>query len=116
MELKWWLQALDTWNRRDVCHKPVQVQLVTDASHLGWGGACCGEIASGSWNNRVWRLPSNQRELLAILLAIDAFRKLLENKNVQIVTDNISAMAYINHKGGPVWSTADDEIALDISI
>lgn len=101
-ELSWWLRALDHWNKREICTKPVEVQLVTDASHLGWGALCNGQVASGDWNQRVSHLPSNQRELLAILMAIHAFRKLLVNKHIQILTDNISAMAYINHKGGPV--------------
>ena len=38
--------------------------------------------------------------MMAILKAIHALGRLVNNKALQIVTDNISAMANINHMGG----------------
>ena len=36
-ELEWWLHSVDQWNERLICSEQVQGQIVTDASHLGWG-------------------------------------------------------------------------------
>lgn len=103
-EFNWWLHSVDTWNSREICTEVVQAQIVTDASHLGWGAVCEGHIASGDWNKRISFQSSNEREMLAILVALKAFRPLLLGKRVQVLTDNISAMAYINHMGGPSQS------------
>lgn len=100
-ELKWWLTAVNHWNSREVCTRPVEIQVITDASHLGWGAVCNGKIASGDWNKRVSCASSNYREMMAILLAIISFRTILKNKSVQILSDNITSIAYVNHKGGP---------------
>lgn len=55
---------------------------------------------------------------MAILLAIISFWAILKNKSVQILSDNITSIAYINHKGRPcpklsqiatsVWTEAFD--------
>ena len=100
-ELEWWLDSVDQWNERLICSEQVQGQIVTDASHLGWGAVYDGQVASGDWNVRVSFLSSNEREMLAILMALKAFSSLIRGKNIQVLTDNISAMAYVNHKGGP---------------
>lgn len=99
-EYNWWLHSVDTWHSQEICTEVVQAQIVTDASHLGWGAVCEGHIASGDWNKRISFQSSNEREMLAILMALKAFRSLLLGKRVQVLTDNISAMAYINHMGG----------------
>lgn len=100
-ELEWWLNSVNYWNSKEICTESIQAQVITDASHLGWGAVYNGNIASGDWNRRVSCLSSNEREMLAILMAIKAFASRLSGLTVQILTDNISAMAYINHQGGP---------------
>ena len=47
-------------------------------------------------------MSSNEREMLAILMALKAFSSLIREKNIQVLTDNISAMAYVNHNYGEV--------------
>lgn len=61
-ELKWWLESVDYWNNKVICPKSVQGQIVTDASHLGWGAIYKGHVASGVWNKRMSYLSSNERE------------------------------------------------------
>lgn len=111
-ELEWWLNAIDEWNFREVRPRPIDVQLETDASHLGWG-ARIGELeAKGDWNKRVACQSSNYRELLAILLALIAFKSVLKGLHVQILSDNVTAGAYINNKGGPVPSLSQVAVAV----
>ena len=117
-ELLWWIEAVDEWNYRVIKPEHVDVQLLTDASSFGWGAKLDEFEAKGDWNSRVSCQSSNYRELLAILLAILAFKEKLKDKHVQILTDNVTASAYINHKGGPsaqltdlavsVWAVAEE--------
>ena len=120
-DLTWWYHALESWNGRPIKTKPVEAQLVTDASQTGWGGVLNGKQAADYWDKQIARMPSNYRELLAILLAIKAFEHDLKGKTVQVLS--VAAVAYINHLGGPspsltalasaVWITAYElEIAL----
>ena len=57
-------------------------------------------IASGDWNKRVSCVSTNYRDMIAILLAIIPFRRILKSKSVQIMSDNITSIAYVNHKVG----------------
>ena len=111
-KLEWWLHSVDQWNERYICSEQVQGQIVTDASHLGWGAVYDAQVTSRDWNVRVSFLSSNEREMLAILMALKAFSSLIRGKNNQVLTDNISAMAYVNHNGGP--SPALSKLAMAI--
>ena len=82
-DLTWWYHALESWNGRPIKTKPVEAQLVTDASQTGWGEVLNGKQAAGYWDKQIARMPSNYRELLAILLAIKAFEHDLKGKTVQ---------------------------------
>jgi hypothetical protein len=101
-ELIWWLEAIDQFNFKEIKPQPVQVQLTTDASKTSWGAKLGVHEARGDWNNRVSCQSSNYREILAIFLALLAFRKQLHGLHVQILTDNVTAMAYVINKGGPI--------------
>lgn len=98
-DLEWWKNAVQSWNGNPIVLGPVDVTMETDASQTGWGAICEGQEAAGFWNRRVAMMPSNYREMMAILLAIKSFKN-LENKTVRVYTDNITAAAYVNHLGG----------------
>ncbi|KAF7245960.1 Enzymatic polyprotein [Varanus komodoensis] len=74
--------------------------LYTDASLLGWGAACLGLRVQGTWNRREARKHINFLELLAIFNALKAFETVLCRQIVQIASDNIVAVFYINKQGG----------------
>ena len=100
-ELKWWLEAIDEFNYREVKLCPIDVSLEVDASALGWG-ACIGDkLAKGDFCDKLSRASSNCRELSAVYLSLLAFKKVIQNKHVLILSDNITAIAYIRNKGGP---------------
>jgi len=100
-DLTWWHAALDAWNGRAVRNPAIDAQLTTDASSIGWGATCGTQEAQGLWNAEVSQKSSNYRELKAIFLALRSFLPKLRNKTVQVLTDNITATAYINFQGGP---------------
>ena len=98
-DLQWWLEALDGWNGCHVKPKVIDMQITTDASSSGWG-AFTGDLqAAGFWNKRMSFKPSNYREMMAILLALKSFKHMTKNKVVHILSDNITAIANINHLG-----------------
>ena len=37
-DLRWWQNAVQFWNGKSICHRPISAQVITDASHLAWGG------------------------------------------------------------------------------
>ena len=115
-DLAWWVEAVTFWNGRSICHRPIEAQVITDASHLAWGAVLGTKHAGGDWDIATSRRSSNYRELLAILLALQSFQSDIRGKSIQIFSDNVTALAYIQHKGGPsapltelaraIWSLA----------
>lgn len=100
-DLVWWLSAIKSWNGRPVVKNTIDKQIFTDASSSGWGAVCEGQEASGLWSVQMSYQHSNARELMAVLMALKSFKNSLQNKNVQIMSDNIVTVAYVNHLGGP---------------
>lgn len=79
--------------------KPV-VTLVTDASRLGWGGYLGSHEASGRWDRDHQSLHINVLELKAVLLCLECFESHVEGKAVLVLSDNVTAVHYINKQGG----------------
>ena len=113
-DLKWWFESLSQWNGVIVECKPIDCQLVTDASSIAWGAWTGSQKAQGFWNNRVAYSSSNYRELLAVYMGLMSFRRILRNKHVQILSDNITVVAFVNKFGGA--STELDCLARDIHL
>lgn len=135
-DLRWWYTAVNNWNGAPLGQKAVQAQVETDASSRGWGAVLRSkEIqqeqkaihtttqtlnleASGLWTGEVSFQHSNYRELLAILMGLLSFKELLKGLHVQILSDNITSVAYVNQLGGPsvqmsnlmttIWQTAQE--------
>ena len=99
-DLHWWLDALSSWNGAPLRRKDPLFREETDASGTGWGGAWGERAASGTWTKDVSFQPSNFRELLAILKTILSYLEDLKGKSVQILSDNVTAVAYVNKLGG----------------
>lgn len=99
-DLCWWLTALKTWNKAPLRIIVPDLQIETDASGSGWGAICGNAEASGIWSAEMSMMPSNYRELMAVHMAVLSFKDLLKDKCVQVLTDNITTVAYLNHLGG----------------
>ena len=101
-DLNWWLHAFKDWNGRVVKQNVIEEQIFTDASAIGWGAHLQNRKASGHWNYQLFKKNSNYRELMTVRLALLSFARYIQGKRVQIVSDNITTVAYLNHLGGPV--------------
>ena len=79
------------------------ITLVTDASLTGWGAALIlrEEVvqAQGIWNIEEKQLHINNLEYLAIIKALTEFSSTLRNKQVFIMSDNITTIATLKRMG-----------------
>lgn len=100
LSLDWWTQP-----QRLSGGKPFPphhwIVLSTDASLRGWGGVLNQASVQGLWNQEERSLPINLLELRAIRCSLESLTHLLLGKAVRIQSDNVTAVAYINHQGAP---------------
>ena len=107
-DLRWWCSALNSdWNQKPIIKRPVELQMFTDASSTGWGAWLLKYRAAGFWNSRLSSMSSNYRELSAVLMGLHSFLPLLRGRSLEIVSDNISTVAYLNHLGGSYMDLAN---------
>ena len=98
-ELHWWLKHFKNANQslQDI---PVDCTIQTYASEQGWGATDRNTPTGGRWSS-LEKNHVNVLELKAILLALKSyFRHNCNVKHVHILTNNITALAYINNMGG----------------
>ncbi|XP_073441685.1 uncharacterized protein [Dendrobates tinctorius] len=97
--LRWWLDRANLLTGTS-WQKPVSDVIMTDASSSGWGAHLRGQVAQGPWGHLEQNASSNLRELRAVNRALRIFMPTLEGRNVRIMLDNSTTVAYINHQGG----------------
>lgn len=84
---------MDILNYKEICSEGIQSQ-ITDTSHLRWTRTRSLPVCSLS-------IVEREKKMLAILMTIKASAQLLKELTVQVLTENISFIAFINHLGGP---------------
>ncbi len=94
------MNVASTWNGAHLLPAQVDIQVWSDASQTGWGGWTGHHLASGTWPPEVSAQPSNYRELLAIHKVLQSLDPILQGHTVQVLCDNVTAVAYLNHLGG----------------
>ena len=115
-DLSWWLTALRGWNGAPLINRTIDVQIETDASGKGSGGVLLDKEVAGLWSRAVRYEHSNYKELFAVHMTLRSFITLIENKRIQVLSDNVTTMAYISRLDEPrekltnlmstVWSFA----------
>ena len=98
--LDWWRDRQNLMAGSPLHPLQHEVEIFTDASHEGWGAHCGQSLTRGSWppSHEGWHI--NILEMKAVLLALQKFLPLVENKRVLISSDNTSVVSYINKQGG----------------
>ena len=99
-DLNWWLVTLRNWNGAPSRNCSIDIQIGTDASGKGWGGVLQDKEAAGNWEKSVRYEHSNYKELLVVYLTLQSFVSFWEGKCVQVLSDNLTMVAYINRLGG----------------
>lgn len=98
----WWKNAFDKWNG---CHlrilpKPIDTQLMTNDPQVGLGAILNDMEAQEFWDSVIGIKLSNHWEMWPVFMVLVAFRDHVSGETVQVVSDNISTLAYLNHMGG----------------
>lgn len=114
-EIRWWLENIRLKNGKRIRPQNISFTCQTDASKLGWA---CVDVSSGSVANGRWLICEqsfaiNYLELLAVFNGIKALYDSFKSCHLQVFSDNVTAVAYINDMGG-MSSPSLDSLAIDI--
>ncbi|KAJ1196926.1 hypothetical protein NDU88_000789 [Pleurodeles waltl] len=100
VDLQWWAAIDNLSQGRPFSLPPPVATVVADASTLGWGAHLGDLEVKGLWSPVEQRFHINLLELQAVRLALKAFLPSICGQSVQVLTDNTTAMLYINKQGG----------------
>uniref|UniRef100_A0A914PIU4 Reverse transcriptase domain-containing protein n=1 Tax=Panagrolaimus davidi TaxID=227884 RepID=A0A914PIU4_9BILA len=99
-ETVFWLNAdAEVFSRR-ILPPPISMVVRTDASTLGWGCSFNGQKTGGRWSLEEAKLHINVLELRAALFGLQLACKGIKSIGIRLESDNVSAIAYINKRGG----------------
>ena len=98
--LSWWTLPLNLSRGTPFQDSRPRATITTDASLLGWGATFNTQMTSGRWTQHERTLHINLLETRAIHQAIDRWKQVLRGHAVTVLTDNTTAMAYVNREGG----------------
>ena len=112
-EINWWIENIMNSFAYIEAIPEIDHVIHTDASkHLGggWGASDgCHDDINGRWSLHEQNLDINCLELKAVKLAIQSYAPLYRVcKHIRIMSDNTSAIAYINKQGGTKCMTQND--------
>ena len=97
-EVIWWRNNVHI--AKDIITSPPDLLIATDASLLGWGAVYNRQCSGGQWTAEEAKLHINILELKAILFGLKSFFPGVRDKHIRIQSDNSTAVAYVNNKGG----------------
>jgi hypothetical protein len=112
-DLLWWIHHFPHHNGRSLSTPVADVVITSDASTTGWGATCQNKRAGGPWSKEEKIAHINFLELEAAFLALKSFVASRSHMHVLLLMDNITAISFINHKGG-THSKALSDLALQI--
>ena len=110
-ELVWWKHNIME-STNSITTPKIDKVIYTDASKAGWGFHSDNCSNGGRWNNTEQAKHINLLELLAMFIGLKSICK-NNYKHVKIMSDNATAISYINNMGG-TKSKACNKIAKDI--
>lgn len=99
--MSWWLAHMEAWNGRAIFGPVPDLVIESDASRAGWGARCGNFSTGGEWSLDEQALHINCLELLAGSFAVRCWTRDRVQSCVLLKMDNISAVRYVNHVGGP---------------
>ena len=115
LEILWWLNNVKRKNGKWIRPPDIQVRCRTDASLEGFGGI---DLDSELYTNGRWSVKEavnhiNYLELLAIWYTLQALFSDRRNIHIEVQSDSVSAVAYVNNFGG-MQCIKMDKLAADI--
>ena len=99
-ELMWWAELLEHHNGQSFIVTSPDLVITTDTSKIGWGAVVEEVKTQGAWLEEELQQHINFLELRAAKFAVMAFMKHRSRSHVHLRMDNVTAVAYVNKKGG----------------
>ena len=98
--IKWWIANISNSFSYIKSYPEIDYVIYTDASNSGWGATDLEETINGRWSQQEQDLHINCLEILAIKFAVSSLLHLQSGiKHVRIMSDNATAISYINRQG-----------------
>lgn len=98
-DLNFWIREVQYQNWKPIFLPAAKMVIYSDASTQGWGARCRDTRTGGPWTMEERRHHINYLEMMAAFLALQTFAPHVR-QHVQLMIDNTTTIAYINHKGG----------------
>ena len=111
--LQWWLHTPNLTSGVPFSDPVPEMTIITDASSYGWGGHLGDQTASGTWQPQEKLRHINWLELQAVWLTLQHFLPQLGGTVVEVLSDNMTTVSYINKQGG-THSLSLCRLALDL--
>ena len=105
-DIEWWLNNIHT-QVKQIQKPPPEITITTDSSNFAWGGTRGTKSAGGPWGNEELDWHINLKELTAIWFTLLSLCRDCRNTHIRVLTDNTTALAYINKKGGRILNLND---------
>ena len=100
MDLTWWSEQASQMNGAPILPATPVLVIESDASNMGWGATNGHEQTGGLWSVEEAAHHINYLELIAVFLALKTFTRDQSQCTVLCKSDNVTAVSYLNHKGG----------------
>ena len=98
--LQWWLHTPNLMSGVPFSDPVPEMTIVTGASSYRWGGHLGDQTASGIWQSHWKSRHINWLELQAVWLTLQHFLLQLRGTVVEVLSDNMTTVSYINKQGG----------------
>lgn len=98
-DICWWISTAYE-SKKHLNHGKIRHVLYTDASSKGWDASFNDQTTEGEWSTSERDYHINYLELQAVLFGLQSLCRNLSHIRVKVMTDNTTALAYLNHMGG----------------
>ncbi|XP_037294505.1 uncharacterized protein LOC119189336 [Manduca sexta] len=98
-ELQWWMENINQKSAIHLQRMPTN-HVITDASDIQWVALVNNDMIKGLWEQHQTKWHCNLKEMYAVIAAISAKAKVLQNSTVILQSDNKTVVSYIKNEGG----------------
>jgi len=109
-DIRWWMENVRSKNGKHIRPEQISCHCRTDASLQGWGGVDSQNHrhANGRWTAEETKLSINILELMAIYNVLQSLYANCSNRHIEIQSDNVTAIKYVNDMGGMTCKIMDN--------
>ena len=99
-DLPWCIHHFPLHNGKSLVTPVADMMITSDTLTVGWGATCQNRYAGGPWSKEEKKAHINFLELKAAFLALKSFVASRSRIRILLLIDSITAISFINHKGG----------------